>query len=209
MIRILVALCLFTTSQVPDPAPKPPWKSPVPYPKGMEFYYGTLWTQEIAVTNGFDRITPVRRSGQKVKWQFSGGLAEVQTSEWVSEKYKLIPGAVLTWVDNIAVKNSFGHYQYNRGIVRSYPDGTRFDDVLSNKKGVVFEHRSLQKVKGEWQSKVLYTDKDARPKGYNGLKQSCQSCHSEAGSGGYAEGLVPGGDHVLSDPLDWTILQRR
>lgn len=91
------------------------------------------------------------------------------------------------------------------GVSRSYPNGTRFDDILYHK-GKVFEHRVREKDKGEWHSYVAFKDVDARPTGYTGLKVSCGSCHDKAGTGGYATGLVPGGDTVFSDPLDWSVI---
>ncbi len=52
-------------------------------------------------------------------------------------------GALLT---EIQVWNG-SNFQPNRGILRSYPDGSRFDDVLSTSKGV-FEHRMREKLDG-------------------------------------------------------------
>ena len=139
------------------------------------------------------------------KWLQSGGMEGVTGA--TSRKFKFIPDgkAVVTKAAGIQVKNSFGYYQTERGVVRSYPDGTRFDDVLSTAAGV-FEHRVREKVEGRWQSRVEYRDVDARPAGYAGLKVGCATCHDESGSGGYGVGLVPGGDTVLSDPLDWRVL---
>jgi hypothetical protein len=174
-------------------------------PEGMVRYTPAKWTQEIAVTDGLDRITPVPIARLEAKWHVSGGMVGVQG--WTSEKYKYVPPGGVSWIGNILVKNSLGHLQPNRGILRHYPEGTRFDDVLSNAEGRVFEHRTREKVGGVWKSRVLYKNAAEWPRGYTGLRQSCASCHDEAGSGGYAVGLVPGGDGVLSDALDWTLTE--
>jgi cytochrome c len=71
----------------------------------------------------------------------------------------------------------------------------------------MFEHRVRSKDSGRWYSRIEYVDEAARPDGYTGLKVSCASCHSEAGTGKYNDGLVPGGDTVLSDPLDWSLVR--
>jgi hypothetical protein len=184
------------------PQEKPRWDSPLEFPDGMVMFEGAKWTQEIAVTNGLDRITKVPRTRLEGKWQVSGGMVGVKG--YRSDKYKLLPEAPYSWVGDIAVLNSFGHYQNNRGLMRKYPEGTRFDDVLVNTStGKVFEHRSRSKGKNGWKSSVLFRDEDHYPRGYAGLKQSCSSCHDQAGTGGYAAGLVPGSDTVISDELNW------
>ena len=122
----------------------------------------------------------------------------------VSEKFRTLPAEPKNWVGVIQVKNSFGYMQPNRGMKREYPDGSRFDDVLSYQ-GVVFEHRMREKKEGKWKSRVAYSNEKARPPGYTGLTATCASCHSEAGTGKYGVGLVPGGDTVISDPLPWTL----
>jgi hypothetical protein len=119
---------------------------------------------------------------------------------WKSDLYRYVPYEPDHWIGDISVLNSFNNFQKNRGHLRSYPDGTEFHDVLS-KDDVVFEHRIREKVNGKWESYVAYKNVDARPEGYTGLTQSCASCHEKAGTGGYAVGLVPGGDTVLSDPF--------
>lgn len=168
-------------------------------PKG-ERYVRAKFTQEIAVTNGRDRITAVPRSHLQAWTHHSGGMEGVQNFR--SEVYRQVPGEALPYVANLGVLNSFGYIQYNRGWVRSYPDGTRFDDVLSNEKtGRVFEHRVAFKDRGVWTRKVVFSDVSQRPVGYSGLKQSCSSCHDQAGTGGYATGMIPGADTILSDPF--------
>ena len=206
-MRILLLLCLGTLPQSTLPRlPQSTMTYSPALPKGAVEYQSDGHTQEIAVTNGYDRITPVPIANLEAKWHGSGGLVGIKG--WQSRKYRLIPGPVKTWVGEIQVLNSLGYYQANRGLKREYPDGTEFHDVLRNELGEVFEHRVRKKHDGQWESAVEYTNEAARPKGYTGLKVSCNSCHSEAGSGKYAAGLVPGGDTVLSDPLDWKLLRQ-
>jgi hypothetical protein len=75
-------------------------------------------------------------------------------------------------------------------------------DVLSYE-GKVFEHRIAEKGDdGEWSRRVIFKDVDARPPGYNGLTKACTSCHNRSdgpGTGGYATGMVPGSDTVVSE----------
>jgi hypothetical protein len=203
---------LATASLALGERPGARWPSPLEFPEGMERYRSATHTQEIAVLVGLDgvprdRITPVPISRLEAKWHVSGGMVGVKG--YASHKFRLLPRPAETWVGDIQVEwqDGFGrtHHQNNRGVVRSYADGTRFDDILTNDRGEVFEHRSRVKVKGRWKSSVLYSDESARPAGYKGLTQSCSSCHDQAGTGGYATGLVPGGDTVLSDELDWSV----
>lgn len=166
-------------------------------PAGMKRYRRASYTQEIAVTDGRDRISPVHRLQVKEKWHASGGFADM--GGFRSDLYRN-DARPRVWVGNIGVLNSLGYMQDNRGWKREYPDGARFLDVLS-KDGTVFEVRSAEKKDGKWNRLVVYRDKEARPKGYDRLAVSCASCHDEAGSGGYATGLVPGGDGIISDPF--------
>lgn len=196
-------------------APLPPqapevrlWHSPVPCPPGMEEYAAATETQEIAVTDGRDRISRVAIRRLEGKWHQSGGMEGVQGFR--SKKFRLLPRPVKTVVGRVQVKfrASNGRMQTteNWGLKRTYPNGTRFDDVLSNDDGQVFEHRTRYKDNdGHWIEEVAYENPDARPQGYVGLKVSCASCHDQAGTGEYGVGLVPGGDTVLSDPLDWSV----
>lgn len=196
-------------AQVQKEPPKVEEEEPVippTLPKRAVEYVPSSLTQEIAVTNGFDRISPVPISHLEAKWHVSGGLLGIRG--WRSRKYHVIPEGkyVEKFIGTIYVKNSFGSFQPNRGLMRRYPDGMEFHDVLSNDKGEVFEHRVRRKEDGKWESSIEYENVAARPPGYTGLKVTCASCHNQAGTGGYATGLVPGGDGVLSDPLDWSLL---
>jgi hypothetical protein len=157
-------------------------------------------TQSVYVLNDSDVIEQVSITSLKKKWQTSGGMKDIAGVK--SVKYRTVPDAVKYMVKSIEVWNG-SNFQSNRALVRDYPDGSRFDDVLSHE-GIVFEHRMREKVNGRWRSKVIFSNVDARPNGYHGLKVTCASCHEEAGTGGYGEGLVPGGDTIISDPMHWS-----
>lgn len=165
---------------------------------GMVRYKRAQNSQSIIVLNNRDSITPVSRSLLDSHWRQSGGMDGL--SGFRSDLYKN-DAEPQVWVGDIQVKNSFGFYQPNRGFKSLWPDGSRFLDVLSTDRGV-FEIRQRLKRNGKWDSSVLFMEEKARPKGYNGtLARSCNSCHSESGSGAYGLGLVPGGDGVISFPF--------
>lgn len=175
-----------------------PWPKELPFPDGLVRYTRAEWSQSIYVLSGYgDRIDPVHRSRLKAKWHQSGGMEGI--SGYRSDVYKMVPVPPKVYVGNIKVWNGVS-FQSNRGWKREYPSGTMFIDALS-KDGEPFEIRQRVKEDGKWRSSVIYVNEAARPKGYAGLKQSCSSCHDSAGSGGYATGLVPGGDETLSDPF--------
>ncbi len=175
-----------------------PWPKGLEKVSGLKRYAPARMTQEIAVTNDRDRITPVPIEGLEDKYHQSGGMLGVKG--WRSDLYKLVPGGnPKSWIGDIAVFNGSNN-QNNRGYIRSYPDGTVFFDVLS-KDGQVFEARKAEKKNGSFRRSVVFRDEKHYPEGYAGLKMTCASCHDEAGSGGYAVGLAPGGDTVLSDPI--------
>jgi hypothetical protein len=178
-------------------------------PEGAVGYESARYTQEIATTNDIPRITPfpIRRMSD-TRWHQPGGLLGVPRELWRAEKYRTLPSDMDVGyrVLRSPVLNSFGFYQQELSIRRAYPDGTRFDEVLVNAEtDRVFEHRVREKHDGEWYSDVVYRDVKQRPRGYQPVSvEKCASCHDEAGTGKYAEGMVPGGDGVLSDPLDWS-----
>jgi hypothetical protein len=180
---------------------------PPPLPEGSQEFKPDGYTQSVYQLYDRDRIDRVSRAGLEAHWHTSGGMVGI--AGVVSKKYRLVPAGGWSKVGTIQVLNSRGYSQPVRAIVRHYPDGSRFDDVLYYQ-GQVFEHRVRIKAKGVWKSSIIYTDVSARPPGYAGLKQSCSSCHDQAGTGKYASdsapGLVPGGDGVISDPLDWRVL---
>lgn len=180
-----------------------PWPIDLKKPEGFIRYRRAKRTQEIAVTNDRDRITPVPRTVLEAKYHQSGGM---QGLRFRSDVYKLASVKPRVYVGDIAVLNSFGSYQNNRGWRRDYPAGAAFMDVLSNvDTGEVFEVRKLEKHgprPEDWYAFVDYENPDERPTGYTGkIGVSCGSCHGHAGTGPYAAGLVIGGDMILSDPF--------
>lgn len=188
-------------------------------PKGAKKYRSARWSQNSFILNDRDTIRPIRvRDLPDKRWHQPGGMEGV--SGWKNETYRTLPEGktVRTFVGNLLIENSIKtgrlkpdgtpehHKQWGRTIQRLYPDGTRFDEVLRNAEtGRVFEHRVREKKDGKWLSTVYHKDEGARPAGYTGLTVSCTSCHGEAGTGKYDKGLVPGGDTVLGDPLDWGV----
>lgn len=176
-----------------------PWPKDLPFLDGMTRYKRAGFSQSIAVTNGRDTIDPVHRYDLPNKdWLVSGGMLGIEGFR--SDLYRnSIAANPESAIENIGVLNSFGYIQQNRGYVARYANGSRFLDVLSNvKSGSVFEIRQRLKEEGKWKSSVLFSDEKERPAGYAGLTKSCVSCHSQAGTGGYNAGLVPGSDGVLS-----------
>lgn len=200
-------------AQSPPPVVVPPPRVKAPaldLPAGAVKYTPARFSQRIAVTNDRDTIDPVLIVQlPDTRWHQSGGMLGV--TGYRSDKYRTLPvgKGVREEVWSLPVKNSLGHYQRNWGLWRVYPVGTRFDDVLINTAtGKVFEHRVREKLDTGWTAYVLDSDPAERPKGYAGLKVSCQSCHKEPGSGGYAVGLVPGSDQTFSDELPWHLVGR-
>lgn len=174
-------------------------------PRDAAEYNSATYTQSVFRLNDRPtlRLERIRNVGENQKWVRSGGLP--LATVFFSRKYR--SGGKPTYKTTyIPVLNSFGHYQNELGLTRTYPDGARFDDVLYNEYGGVFEHRIREKLNGKWTSRIEYKEPTVRPKGYTGLTETCASCHNQAGTGGYGVGLVPGGDTVISDPMDWSQL---
>lgn len=205
MTHLLIALAIAAPPQYSLPTAPPQfsldtrperWPSSLPFPSEMKPYKRGKYTQSIYTTSGFTRhfIDPVPRFRLLAKWRQSGGMEGV--SDFRSDLYRYFPSEPEAWIGDIQVWNG-SNYQTNRGWKVLFPDGSKFMDVLSSR-GTVFEVRQREKKEGKWTSLVAYEDVAARPKGYTGLTVSCNSCHSEAGSGSYGVGLIPGGDGVLS-----------
>ena len=181
-----------------EPEAAGPWPNGVAKPEGLVAYKRARYTQRISVTNGRDAILPVHRREVDNEWLHSGGLRGL--TGWKSDVYKYVPAGGEPFVSNLPVWNG-SNFQNNRGWARSYPDGAVFFDILSFE-GKVFEGRMASKERGKWTRRIVFSDADARPAGYHGLKQSCASCHDHnPGSGGYAVGMIPGADTVFSDPV--------
>lgn len=153
------------------------------------------------------RVLPVRiQDLPNTDWHQSGGMKGI--TGVTAEKYRSGGKAVHRWAEfelTFTLPSGGKGTIKEMGIGRTYPDGTRFDDVLKYN-GKVFEHRVREKVKGMWVSRVASKNPENFPPKYNGLTVTCASCHEQAGTGGYDKGLVPGGDTVFSDPLDWSVV---
>lgn len=164
------------------------------------------WTQFVFTMGGRGMIG--RTLVADPKWTTPGGLLGVRG--WRAERFKLVPGKVAYRVGSVLVRNRFGVMQQEERLERSYPDGSRFDEVLINDKtGRVFEHRVRRKEGGAWKSFTAHDDPSEYPAGYTGLTMSCASCHSKEPAGDvaeYSKGLVPGGDTVISDPIDFSMV---
>lgn len=194
----LLALLLAQTPAAPS--------RPDRVPEGAVEYKAARYTQQIATTNERPRISPILITElADRRWRQSGGMDGI--AGVTSRKFKTLPEGkkMYSALVQTAVKNSYGRYQNELAISRGYPDGTRFDDVLLNGAGEVFEHRVREKRDGEWRGRVIFLDRAARPRGYKGLTVTCASCHDLCGTGEYGVGLVPGYDTVFSDPMDWSI----
>lgn len=183
-------------------------------PPTAEAYKSGEYTQSIdrmREFNGFlrPRTLPVRVLDLTNKdWHQSGGTLGIKGV--TSEKFRLKDKPpVSRWAPievTFKALNGSEERQRERGIVTTHPDGARFDDILWYN-GRVFEHRTRVKADGKWTSTVTYRDETAFPPGFKPLKLAeCATCHNKAGTGGYSEGLVPGGDTVFSHPLDWSVV---
>lgn len=220
MMRLaLIVLFIAVAALAAAPATPTP-ATPTPYapilPPGAVEYQPEQFTQALSRLNDVPRIRRVPIASLPNRdWHQSGGmLGVVGVKSW---KYRTIPTGqtVVYQLAPVTVENGIrdprtgrSYTQQETGLTRTYPDGTRFDDVLYLG-AWVFEHRVREKVDGRWKSKVVYTDRGHRPPGYTGLKQSCASCHDRPGEGlGYAAGNVPGADGSFSDPMLWSAARK-
>ena len=169
--------------------------------KGMTKYVPAKYTQQSFNRSGQGSNKIIHRSTLEEKWNVPGGLAGLRG--WTSVLYR----------NKAHVNNWFGHVDPNDspqiGVwgseithQRSYDDGAVFADILTNDKGQPFEVRLAEKIDGQWHRYIAFKDPDARPIGYTSpTRKECRACHVQAGSGGYGNAMIPGGDEVLSDPL--------
>lgn len=210
MYAALIAMVLMQPAPAVRDYPQAP---PVKEPKAGEWperllswrnnsvkYDRALVTQRVFNRNMYD-VTP--RYLSEAKWRFPGGLSEIDG--WRSELRAFIPRPYTEFSGPLDVLNSFNNYQTERSIQRRFPNGTYFIDALYNtRNGNLFEIRLREKLGGEWESDVLYRSAKDRPAGYTPVKlAACAECHSQAGTGGYNSGLVPGGDGTLSYPMSF------
>lgn len=185
------------------PPANAPWPREMDFPANMVPYQRATKVQQLADTsfNGSAFISSIaindRYELDDKRWHQSGGMLGIPKSEYRSDLYRYFPTDPEVWIGDVQVKNSFGYFQTVQGWRVNYADGTKLMDVLSHK-GKVFEIRQRTKQDGKWQSILAYENIENRPPQYTGLTVSCNSCHKEPGTGGYAKGLVPGGDGVFS-----------
>lgn len=204
IVLFVAAAALAAAPQVPTPR-----YAPI-LPPGAVEYQPEQFTQEIAITNDLQRIArrPIKGMADTA-WHQSGGMHGLPWAK--SRKFKSIPGgdqAVTSVLKPIPVLNSLGYYQSTTpALTWTFPEGTRFDDVLYLG-GWVFEHRVREKKDGRWRSYVIYSDKGHRPPGYAGLTRSCADCHDRTQTGNYGASLVPGSDTVFSFSPDWSVAAR-
>lgn len=194
------------------------WPSPLPMPEGLvPHLHRVRDTQAVATQDGPPyfpglRLRPIIDRVEAVgpKWLASGGHEGVPSHRFRAERWRRVPlPGVAHFIELKPVKSStLSEGRLEWAISRSYPDGTEFHDILVNARtGKPYEHRTRRKEDGKWSSSIAWKDATQRPEGYAGLGgQTCASCHSLAGKPAYGSGAVPGGDTVLSDPLDWSVL---
>lgn len=183
-----------TADDKPNAGSLPDW-----FPKEAKRYQHAEYTQAIYILNDQRVIEPIHRTRLERKWQFPGGLDNVDG--WASDLYAFIPDEAKEYQAFMPVKNSFGYYQNEIGWKRDYPSGSWFADVLS-KDGNIFEIRVREKQDGVWASYVAFRDAGNLPSGYMPVSsRKCAECHSQAGTGEYGVGLVSGSDTVISDPF--------
>ena len=212
---------------IPDPFPQElddrvaKWSSPLESTPGLVRHFGRVRdSQSIAsvitseaslfglssgVRPTIDRIEVTER-----KWLTSGGHEDIPSFRFRTERWKKVPEpGPRHFLELRPVVNSFGGIQREWGISREYPVGTEFHDILINAAtGKTYEHRKRSKSKFGWTSTTIFKDVEARPRGYDGLTQSCNSCHLQTGVAKYGGAAVPGGDTVFSEPLDFDLLKQ-
>ena len=161
---------------------------------------------------------PVDRNTLEAKWRVPGGLTNAHG--WSSVLYKYIPKGGEVWRGDIQVfANNYWmtidgqlvlgedgkakkSYQTETAWQRRYPDGTVFADVLANSDNEIFAVRFAEKVDGAWDRYTPYKNRRAEPLGYvQPSSKQCVECHSQAGTGGYGDAWIPGGDTVISEPF--------
>lgn len=188
----------------PQSPPGMAWGPGVPFPAGMERYERDGFTQLLHVGRDSEPLAS-KVSGERLPEQFrvSGGMEGL--TGWRSTKYRLFPAPPMDGVARIALAGGVKL----PGLVRTYPDGSQFHDVLTNADGKVFEHRRRVLEGDRWTNAVLFRDSDAAPEGYHelGLK-ACAACHRNPGSGEVGKPLIAGGSQVFSDGLAWNLLRK-
>lgn len=135
----------------------------------------------------------VPRASLERKWTIPGGLDGIRATSIVLRGKD---NRVRNWVDHIDPNDNISEIVHQR----SYSHAT-FAEVLLNESGKAFEVRLAAKRDGKWQRFVAFADADAAPAGYMRVR-NCGECHDKAGTGAYDTAYVPGGDTVISEPLE-------
>ena len=162
---------------------------------GMEQYAPARNTQT-TFRRQIGVINPSPRNQLEDKWNVPGHLAGIEG--WSSALYRKKDVKAAEFLVRQDPFDSVSAVTWGR----SYPD-THFVDVLRNTDGKLFEVRVAEKQGVEWERYVAFADSSARPAGYIRPKRSqCVECHAQAGVSAYGGAAVPGGDTVLSDPVE-------
>lgn len=164
--------------------------------KGMEPYTSSRMTQTtFRRWQGY--IAPSPRGSLENKWQVPGHLDGIDG--WSSTLYRTRGTKASVFLVRQDPSDGSSAVTWDR----SYPDGMEFVDILRNADGKMFEARVATKKNGEWERYVAFRDPDARPHGYTKpTSKQCIECHGKAGRSEYGGAAIPGGDTVLSDPMD-------
>jgi hypothetical protein len=176
-----------------------------------KLYKKAEYSQRLSITNGLDNnllyhknrddvfsnaptdINPNRR----FPWAVSGGMHGL--TGWFNKTAVYIPPGEKVKVFEERVEAGARHPLPR--ISWSFPDGTKFADILMTYSGP-FEIRVREKTNGSWRFRIAHRDENNRPRGYTGLKMSCAECHgskmSEEGYGIQARGS--------DETISWTPL---
>ena len=181
------------------------WPEDVDKPEGLVAYKPARFSQRLVILNGapdnrwFDKYTDdvtsnsfAENPNKKSPWAVPGGLDNA--TGWESILAVSMPDKVYTYRDNVPVMSAGRDLPKLRW---TFPEGTKFVDLLA-KDGKVFELRTRTKIKGQWVSRVEYSDKGARPNGYHGLNKACIECHEHAGASHQYGITIRGDDGAFS-----------
>ncbi len=161
-------------------------------PEGARFFRATQFTQYAAHNNSpfvmawsknhdhpFYMQAPALNPNRMFPYRVPGGLDHVPGHEWSSNFWALIPKGerIVVWEEQARVSNApYGWLPQKR---KSFPDGTKFGDLLLNKYGEPFEGRVRTKEPDgdfPWASRLAFSHEENKPPGYVGHLQSGRSC---------------------------------
>lgn len=186
------------------------WPKEIEFPKGMKFYKSARYSQRIAITNGspsnvayhvnqddhWGNSESAINPNRIFPWAVSGGLHE--STGWVNRTAVAIPEdkKIEVWEQPIPIANG----GLIPGKLWSFPPQTTFADMLI-KDGEVFELRTRTKRNGQWDSAVVFRDKEKRPLNFVGARKECSECHDHSGSSKQYGIMLRGGDGSFSAPI--------